>query len=154
MVHWVRLMGVFIVAGGLFAGAAAFAADEPTHIIKYRTNVMHSVGANISNLAMVAKGEISSLANVSANAQAIRDGLGAADVLFPAGTGKEAGKTRALATIWERGDEFSAALNDSIAAADAMIAAAATNDISQIRSALGVLGKTCGGCHDNFREKQ
>ena len=84
----IRPFRICRAAAGAFAAAAllagaAHAADEPANIIKYRQNVMKSVGANISNLAMVAKGEISTLANAPSNAQAIRDGLGAAGPLFP-----------------------------------------------------------------------
>ena len=157
MIHrnrWSRAVAGCLVAGCLVAGGVATAADEPANTIKYRQNVMHSVGANISNIAMVAKGEFSSLANVAANAQAIRDGLGAAGVLFPAGTGAEAGKTRSLPTIWERPDEFAASLEKSIAAADEMIVAANAGELDGIRAALGALGKTCGGCHETFRQKK
>lgn len=142
-----------LVAAGLVAGAAG-AADEPANIVKYRQHAMKSVGANIGSLAMVAKGEISTLANVAANAQAILDGLVAAKDLFPAGTGAEAGKTRTLPAVWERPDEFFAALEKSTAAAEDMVVAANSGDLGQIRPALGALGKTCGGCHDDFREKQ
>ena len=133
---------------------AALAADEPENVLKYRQNLMKSVGANISNIAMVAKGEVTFVGNVAANARAIRDGLDAAGPLFPEGTGKEAGKTRALPAIWERNAEFVDALKASQAAAADMVTAAETNDLGQIRQAIGALGKTCGGCHDNFREEQ
>ena len=155
----IRPLRICRAAAGAFAAAAllagaAHAADEPANIIKYRQNVMKSVGANISNLAMVAKGEISTLANAPSNAQAIRDGLGAAGPLFPEGTGAEAGKTRTLPAVWERSGEFVESMKKSIAAADAMIVAANSGELGQIQQALGALGKTCGGCHDNFREKQ
>ncbi len=153
MIRFTKHVCAALAVAGLVA-AAAQAADEPANIVKYRQHVMKSVGANISSLAMVAKGEISTLSNVSSNAQAIRDGLGAAEVLFPVGTDAEAGKTRALPTIWERSSEFVDAMRKSIAAADDMIVAANSGELGQIRTALGALGKTCGGCHDNFREKQ
>ena len=153
MFRILKLCCAACAVAALSAGAA-LAADEPANLIKYRQNVMKSVGANISNLAMAAKGEISTLANAPSNAQAIRDGLGAAGPLFPEGTGSEAGKTRTLAAVWERPDEFVEAMKKSVAAADAMIAAANSGELGQIQQALGALGKTCGGCHDNFREKQ
>lgn len=143
-----------VVAAAALAIGSAWAADEPENLIKYRQHVMKSVGANISSLAMVAKGEISTMANVAANAQAIRDGLGAAGVLFPVGTGTEAGKTRALPAIWERSAEFIDSLKRSISAADTMIVAANSGELGQVQTALGALGKTCGGCHDDFRQKQ
>lgn len=155
MIRSIERVCALAAASAIVCGAiAAFAADEPANILKYRQNAMKSVGANISNVAMVAKGEFSSLANVAANARAIRDGLAAAGPLFPAGTGSEAGKTRALPTVWERGSEFDAAMEKSLAAAGDMVAAAETGDLGQIRGALGALGKTCGGCHDTFRQKQ
>jgi cytochrome c556 len=145
-------------AGAVFAVSlamgAAQAADEPANILKYRQNLMKSVGANISNIAMVAKGEVSFIGNTGMNARAIRDGLAAAGALFPAGTGTEAGETRALPSVWENNAGFVAALENSQAAAEAMIAAADTGDIGEVRKAIGALGKTCGGCHDDFRQKK
>ena len=142
-----------LVAAGLVAGAAG-AADEPANIIKYRQSVMKSVGANITSLAMVAKGEISTLANVAANAQAIRAGLAAADTLFPDGTGSEAGKTRSLPTVWERADEFAAAMGEI----------RRRRRRYDRRGELGRFGpdpdgarrarQDLRGCHDTFREKQ
>lgn len=144
------------VCGCLAIGGAttALAADEPDKILQYRQNLMKSVGANISNIAMVAKGEVTYIGNVAANAHAIRDGLNAAGPLFPEGTGKEAGKTRALDSIWQDNAKFVEALKAAQAAAEQMAVAAETNELGQIQQALGALGKTCGGCHDNFREKQ
>ena len=147
---------VIAVCGCLAIGGAtaALAADEPDKILQYRQNAMKSVGNNIGNIAMVAKGEVTFIGNVAANARAIRDGLEMAAPLFPEGTGKEAGKTRALDSIWQDNAKFVEAMKASQAAADAMVAAAETNDLGQVQKALGALGKTCGGCHDNFREKQ
>ena len=147
---------IIALCGSLAIGGATAvtAADEPAQILKYRQNVMKSVGDNIGNIAMVAKGEVTFVGNVAANARAIRDGLQMAVPLFPEGTGKEAGKTRALPSIWQDNAKFVEAMKASQAAAENMVAAAETNDLSQIQQALGALGKTCGGCHDNFREKQ
>jgi len=103
---------------------------------------------------MVAKGEVTFTGNVAANARAIRDGLQMAAPLFPAGSGKEAGKSRALDSIWQDNAKFVDALKASIAAAENMVVAGETNDLGQIQKAIGALGKTCGGCHDDFREKQ
>jgi cytochrome c556 len=73
------------VCGCMAIGSAtvALAADEPDKILSYRQNLMKSGGANISNIAMVAKGEVTFVGNVAANARAIRDGLNLAGPLFP-----------------------------------------------------------------------
>lgn len=146
----IALCGCLAIGGA----AAATAADEPAQILKYRQNVMKSISDNIGNIAMVAKGEVTFVGNVAANARAIRDGLQMAGPLFPEGTGKEAGKSRSLPSIWQDNAKFVEAMKASQAAAENMVAAAETNDLGQIQKALGALGKTCGGCHDNFREKE
>jgi cytochrome c556 len=141
-------LALAIMIGGL---PVAEAADEPENIIKYRRNVMKAVGGNMGNLAAVAKGNISFTGNLVANARGIREGLGMADGLFPEGT--ETGETNALPKLWEDKAGFDAALLDSIAAADDMIAAAETGDMPTIIGALQALGKTCGSCHKPYRKK-
>ena len=142
------------VAMALVIGAlpVAQAADEPANVIKYRRNVMKGIGANIANIAMVAKGEVSFAANVPLNARAIRDGVGLIGGLFPAGT--ETGDTNALAKLWQDRAGFEKAARDVLVTADAMVVAADSGDIGEIRTALQALGKTCGACHKPFRKEQ
>jgi cytochrome c556 len=40
-----------------------------------------------------------------------------------------------------------------LTASKALDAAAATGDLGQIKPAVGALGGTCRGCHENFRAK-
>ena len=130
---------------------AAHAADEPENIVKFRQNLMKGVGAHITNIAAVVKGQVTITANLVTDAQAIADGLKNAGQLFPAGT--EGGKTNALAKIWEDRAGFDKALADSQQAANNMISAAASNDMATIGKTLGALGKSCGGCHKPYRKK-
>ncbi|MDP6952148.1 MAG: cytochrome c [Alphaproteobacteria bacterium] len=141
-------LALAILIGGL---PAVLAADEPANIIKYRRNVMAAIGGNMGNLAMVAKGNISFAGNLAANARAIREGLGQAGQWFPEGT--DTGETNALPKIWQDMPGFEQAMKDSIAAADDMIAAAETGDMQTVIGGLGALGKTCKGCHEEYRKK-
>ncbi|HEX9646110.1 MAG TPA: cytochrome c [Alphaproteobacteria bacterium] len=130
-------------------GAASFAADEPANIIKYRRNVMKAIGANIANIAMVVKGEVTYSANVPFNARSIRDALNLVDPLFPPGT--DTGDTNALPKIWEDAAGFNDVHDKAQAAADAMVQAAESGDAANIAAALGDLGKACGNCHKPYR---
>lgn len=59
--------------------------------------------------------------------------------------------TESLDKIWEDMDEFqekAQALTDASAAA---LAAIATGDEGAAKNALSGVGRTCGGCHDDFR---
>ncbi len=131
--------------------STAHAADEPENIIKYRQNVMKGVGAHITNIAAVVKGQVTITDNLMTDAQGVANGLANVDKLFPAGT--ESGKTNALAAIWEDRAGFSKALADAQAAAKNILDAVASNDITVIGKALGALGKSCGGCHKPYRKK-
>ncbi len=127
------------------------AADEPENIIKYRQNVMKAIGAHITNIAAVVKGEVTYVENTALNARAIRELLTLIPDLFPEGT--DTGKTNALPDIWTdraKFDELADAMNGP---ADEMVAAAETNDMATIGEALGKLGKACGNCHKPFRKE-
>ena len=52
---------------------SALAADEPANVIKYRQNVMKTIGGNISAIVSVVKGEVSYTANVAAHARGINE---------------------------------------------------------------------------------
>ena len=144
-------LAAIVAACTIISLTAAHAADEPENIVKFRQNLMKGVGAHITNIAAVVKGQVTITANLVTDAQAIADGLKNAGQLFPAGT--EGGKTNALAKIWEDRAGFDKALADSQQAANNMISAAASNDMATIGKTLGALGKSCGGCHKPYRKK-
>ena len=45
-------------------------------------------------------------------------------------------------------------MNSSTEKAGELVTAAESGDKKAIGKALGALGKTCGGCHNKFREKK
>lgn len=71
---------------------------------------------------------------------------------FPRNSAPGAGiKTRAKPEIWSSQAAFVKIQNDMVAAAKALDAAAAGNNISAMKSARDTLGATCKSCHDRFR---
>lgn len=72
---------------------------------------------------------------------------------FPAGTGPDVGKTMAKAEIWQQRADFDQGMTKFNEAAKAFQAAAAGGDLAAIKEAHANLGKTCGSCHDRFRNK-
>ena len=60
---------IAVSAAGLLAvtvGAAAFAADEPANVIKYRQAFMKANGAHITMLAAVVKGDFANRVRATA----------------------------------------------------------------------------------------
>ena len=128
------------------------AADESENIIKFRKNVMKGIGAHISNIAAVVKGEVSIMENLLTDAQAISMGLRHVGILFPEGT--DIGKTNALPSVWDNPSDFQQALSNTQSAAQNMVLAAESNDVNKIGAALGSLGKACKDCHKDYKKKK
>jgi cytochrome c556 len=163
MMRTYRAWSAAAVAGLLATamGAAAFAADEPANIVKYRKAFMDANGAHITMIAAVVKGEVSFTGDIAANAQALAEQgkLLTANLkqLFPEGTakGETAEKSAALPAIWEKWGEFEQAAQKFEEESAKFAQVAAGGDMAAIGPALGAFGKQgCGACHETFREKQ
>lgn len=71
---------------------------------------------------------------------------------FPAGTSVDDGyDTEALATIWEKPEEFEKAHQRLVDASAQMVTLAEAGDLAAIGDQVGVVGGSCKNCHDNFR---
>jgi len=69
---------------------------------------------------------------------------------FPAGS--HTGDTEALPSIWEKADEFQAAIEKQKTATASLISAAESADPAQWKSAFGQVGGSCKNCHDSFKK--
>lgn len=71
---------------------------------------------------------------------------------FPEGTGIDAGyDTEALATIWEKPEEFAAAHQKLVDESAKLASLAAQGDAAAIGAQAMVMGGSCKNCHDDFR---
>jgi len=62
-------------------------------------------------------------------------------------------KTKAREGIWTNKSDFQAKADDLAKASAALSAAAKGGDKKAVLQAAAAVGKACGACHDNFREK-
>lgn len=152
MKHMLRtiMLGLALTAFGL--GAADIAAADPAGELKYRKSVMKGQSAHLGAIFGILKNETANKGHLAAHAAALAHlGKAAADV-FP--TGSNVGDSDALPVIWEKPDAFKeqlAALAKTTADLDA---AAKAGDMAAVGAAAGAVGKSCGGCHDDFRKKK
>ncbi len=159
--HKVALIGLAaaIALGAGVAGAAVQAADDGKNVIAYRHNVMKGLASHITQIAMVAKGEVSFASHVAANARAMADAAKIIPELFPKGTvegdaGVEGVENEAKAEIWKEWDKFTAAATTLEVQATKLAEVAGGGDVAAIGAQLGEVGKACGGCHEPFRKKK
>ncbi len=73
--------------------------------------------------------------------------------IFAADTRKFTLKTKAREGIWTNKSDFDSKSNDLVKAAQDAVTAAKTGDKGATLKAVATMGKACGACHDNFRDK-
>ncbi len=73
--------------------------------------------------------------------------------VFQADTRKFQTKTKARDGIWASKSEFQTKSDDFVKATQALTTAAKSGDRKATMQAAAGVGKACGACHDNFREK-
>jgi cytochrome c556 len=157
-----RILAIGVVLAVIaLGGTAAWAADEPANIVKYRQNFMKANSAHLGMIAAVVKGEVSFTDSIAPHAEALAEQgkLAAANLqqLFPEGTGKGAAgvETHALPVIWEKWDEFEQAAQKFEEESAKLAEVAGGGDMTAIAQQVGAFGKNaCGGCHETFREKE
>jgi cytochrome c556 len=62
-------------------------------------------------------------------------------------------KTKAQDGIWTNAADFKAKADDLVKAAAALVEASKSGDKGTTLKAAGAVGKACGACHDNYRNK-
>ncbi|MCK0167738.1 cytochrome c [Jannaschia sp. S6380] len=151
-----RRTSLTTLAATLVAGTVAFAAshaDAPREL-KAREGLMYMQSLYLGTIANMVRGNAEYDAEA---AQTAADSLVALsevgwDPLWPEGTSTaELEATRALPAIWEDKEGFDAAWTNFAEAATAMQAVAG-NGLEEVQAAMGDLGRSCGGCHDDYRE--
>lgn len=60
-------------------------------------------------------------------------------------------ETEALNTIWEKPDVFEERINALVTASASLQKVVKLGDESATKKAIGEVGKSCGGCHDDFK---
>ncbi|MEX0943085.1 MAG: cytochrome c [Pseudomonadales bacterium] len=138
---------LFLVA--ILAASQVTLADAEAEI-NYRQGVMKSVGGHMSAMGAILKGRVH-FEDFESHANAMAELATIVPNVFPAGSDK--GKTEALAVIWEKSDEFQAAMDDFVAAANNIAGVAGGGNPRELGPAIQRLGQACKGCHDDFREQ-
>lgn len=73
--------------------------------------------------------------------------------VFQQDTRKFKVETKAREGIWTNKSDFDAKAQELLKAANALVAAAKTGEKGATLKAAGAVGKACGSCHDDYRDK-
>jgi cytochrome c556 len=129
--------------------------QQAQQAIETRQGLLKVMGFNMAPLGGMLKNKVPFDAAVATKSATHIAQLGAMipDV-FAFDTRKATGvKTKAQDGIWTNTADFNAKADDLVKAATALTDAAKSGDKGATLKAAGAVGKACGACHDNFRNK-
>ncbi|HZE10461.1 MAG TPA: cytochrome c [Burkholderiales bacterium] len=147
-----------LLAGLAFALGAGFAQTalsqvKPETLVKQRQAAMTLQGKYAGPLGAMAQGKAPYNADTVAFNAAMLDALSRMPWDGFAESTKDV-KSAALPAVWSEGAKFKEAQDNFQKAVQALVAISRGGDEAAQKTAIGAVGKTCGGCHQNFREKQ
>lgn len=140
-----------MIAATLIAPVSGLAMSDlsPAELVEARKmNFKQSGGAMRQMRGQLQNGDFEAIA---AAAGAIAAWAETMPTYFPEGTGPEAQKTNAKASIWQEFDKFTALAQDNQRAAQALVGAAKSGEAADVMAQMQALGKTCGACHSSFK---
>jgi len=136
-------------------GAATHAqqAPRPEQVIKWRQSTFQVLALNSARIKAVIDGggdKLQAAKAAAAIAALANEGL---LTLFPAGTetGKGWHDTGVKPELFKDTDKVAALNADFVKEANELARVAAAGDPAALKDGFGRLGKTCKGCHDDYR---
>ncbi|WP_404426004.1 c-type cytochrome [Thalassospira australica] len=136
---------------GTFGSAQADEAMD-NETVQTRQMLMDGIGGAMGTLGCYMKDECDLPDGVIRNlANGIAFSASAAPAAFEPNTTDASVKTTAKPDVWTNWDDFSGRF--PVLQEAAMNLAAAAGDKGAMGAALGELGKSCKGCHDEYRTK-
>jgi len=149
------LLAGLALALGAGVTQTAFAQAKPETLVKQRQSAMTLQGKYFGPMAGMAQGKVPYNADTVAMNAAFLDALSRMPWDgFAESTKDTTVKTAALPAIWSEPAKFKEAQDTFQKAVQALVAVSRGGDEAAQKTAIGAVGKTCGGCHQNFREKQ
>ena len=143
------LTAVSILLSIIFYGSLSFADSHG--IIKYRQNVMKSTAGHMGAIVDILKNGLPLEAHVADHARSMLQNSRMTLSMFPKGSGK--GRTKSKQSIWKNWSEFESAANNFEQESAKLYEVAKSGDMEVLAKQVRATGKTCSGCHRNFRKR-
>jgi cytochrome c556 len=148
-----KLVAASLLAAGALVVVDAGAQVKPEILVKQRQAAMTLIGKYWGPLGGMMQGR------VPYDAAVVQRNAGYLDALdkmpwdgFQENT-KDV-KSAALPAIWEKAGEFKQAQERLQSEVSKLVQVSKGGDEAAVKAQLGAVGKACGGCHENFRQKQ
>lgn len=153
-----KLVSKLLISGIITASATAAVATPATSekhankSVEWRQAMFQLIASNMGPLGAMARGKMPlDAALVEKNATRINQLSYMIEDYMAVDTTKFSVKTEALDKVWQQPEEFKAKVNALIEASANLASAAKSGDEGAIKGAIGGVGKSCKGCHDQFK---
>lgn len=146
------LAAVLAACSGEAGSDGATAAKDAPPVLKDRHDNFEAIGDAFKALRGELEKDAPDFALIAASATDINTRAMKIEGHFPAGTSREDGyDTEALATIWEKPEEFKAAATKLVDESAKLAELAGGGDKAAVGAQAMAMGGACKGCHDQFR---
>ncbi len=154
-IRFVRKVGIsaaWLAAALLTAGAASAQDDAKADegAIKYRQSLMESVGGDMASIGNILKYGLPLTGNIVVHAEGLASHARLVGSAFERKV--TAGRTDAQPAIWEKSDAFKEKAKAFETETAKLVEVAKSGDPAALGVQLKATGKSCGGCHDDFRK--
>ncbi len=148
-----RLLAAGLAVALGLGSSLASAQVKPDTLVKQRQAGMVLIAKYFGPLGGMAAGRVPFDAAVVTRNAAILDVLSKTpwDGFAPSTSGE---KSASLPAVFSDGAKFKEAGDRMQTAVSALVTASKGGNEANIKAAIGDVGKTCGSCHDSFRQKQ
>ena len=147
------VVGLVVVTNSVLAEPAK-SLKHAKQVVELRESLYQLLGSNMAPLGAMAKGKIP-LNGDAVEKYATR--IHQLSLMMPdylrTDTSKFKVKTEALPKIWQQNDKFKQAMERLTKASANLQLVAKSSDKNVIKKAITDVGKSCGGCHDDFKEE-
>jgi cytochrome c556 len=112
---------------------------------------MKSTAGHMGAIVDILKNDLPLQAHILDHARSIQQNSKMTLATFSKGTGL--GNTKAKPAIWENWSKFESAVQDFERESAKLVKVAESGDMEALAKQVRATGKTCGGCHRNFRKR-
>ena len=149
------LAGLALALGTGYA-LTAFSQVKPDVLVKQRQSAMTLQGKYFGQINAMAQGKVPYNADVVARNAGYLDALDKMpwDGFAESTKDLKDVKTAALPAIWNEPAKFKEAQERLQSEVSKLVSVSRSGDEAAVKAQIGAVGKSCGGCHENFRQKQ
>lgn len=142
-----------IASAAVLVTGVALAHKGATGIIAERMAAMKTMGNELKAIGDMLAGHAPlDAAALVQHATALHENCHRTETMFPAGSIDH--HSRALPAIWERPDEFQAAMQRLHSATESLVSTASLGDRTTLAASVKQIGEICSGCHQTFRAQE